>query len=303
MKVATDEYQSCKQVLGLSSSCCRPASLGYCYRWYAIVFLVSMCVYNPTECMIKDYDVFSYDETVIEPNPIRGYFRYIVPCGGIVTSIEARGFCGRANDVELRLLYGYKDSKGIHISTELVEAECNTSANVSSEIYEGTVRNDSLNIIIPHGGDLRIYLIPDCSKEKCYFQPAIINKTSSYTMEFRDDEKVWRNTNLSLLFSANIKTLIDNETLPSDDPPNGNYTTIIVTAVAVVVVAGGVCIGLLLLVVVLIQCRRKKAQTVSENSHIYEEIPEELKIRAEIELQQNTSYGHNNFVSTSLAVI
>ena len=254
--------------------------------------------------MIKDYDVFSYDETVIEHNPmIRGYFRYIVPCGGIVTSIEARGFCGRANDVELRLLYGYKDSKGIHISTELVEAECNTSANVSSEIYEGTVRNDRLNIIIPHGGDLRIYLIPDCSKEKCYFQPAIINKTSSYTMEFRDDEKVWRNTNLSLLFSANIKTLIDNKTLPSDDPPNGNDTTIIVAAVAVVVVAGGVCIGLLLLVVVLIQCRRKKAQTVSENVHIYEEIPEELKIRAEIELQQNTSYGHNNFVSTSLAVI
>ena len=252
--------------------------------------------------MIKDYDVFSYDETVIEHNPmIRGYFRYIVPCGGIVTSIEARGFCGRANDVKLRLLYGYRDSKGVrHSSAELVEAECDTSANVSSEIYEGTVRNDSLNITIPKGGDLRIYLIPGCSKEKCYFQPAIINKTSSYTMEFRDDEKVWRNTNLSLLFSANIKTL---KTLPSDDPPNGNDTTIIVTAVAAVVVAGGVCIGLLLLVVVLIQCRRKKAQTVSENSHIYEEIPEELKIRAEIELQQNTSYGHNNFVSTSLAVI
>ena len=210
--------------------------------------------------MIKDYDVFSYDETVIEHNPItKGYFRYIVPCGGIVTSIEARGFCGRANDVELRLLFGYRDSKGVrHSSAELVEAECDTSANVSSEIYEGTVRNDSLNITIPHGGYICIYLIPDCSKEKCYFQPAIINKTSSYTMEFRDDEKVWRNTNLLLLFSANIKTLIDNKTLPSDDPPNVNDTTIIVAAVTVVVVAGGVCIGLLLLVVVLIQCRRKK---------------------------------------------
>ena len=65
----------------------------------------------------------------------------------LVTSIEARGFCGRANDVELRLVFGYNDRKGVgHISVELVEAECDTSANVSSEIYEGIVRNGSISI-------------------------------------------------------------------------------------------------------------------------------------------------------------
>ena len=61
-----------------------------------------------------------YDKTELSPSPIRGYFRYRVPCGGIVTSVEACGFCGRAaNDVWFVLLHGVLNEETVAIISML----------------------------------------------------------------------------------------------------------------------------------------------------------------------------------------
>ena len=93
-----------------------------------------------------------------------------------------------------------------HSRVEYIRAECNTSANYTSSVHEGSVRNDSLNIDIPSGGVLAININPDCSGEKCSFQPAIINQRSNYNLIFADDHLQFTSSNLSLLFSANIIT-------------------------------------------------------------------------------------------------
>ena len=164
------------------------------------------------DCNLQDYNVFQCNESLIKPSSFRGYFRYSVPCGGILTSIEARGFCGRADNVQLRLLYGSRKGGGNHFNIQYVNAECNAAKNGSYMIYEGKVLNNSLNILIPPGGFLTIFFNPDCSNEKCYFQPAIISETSNYTAEIADGHLVWSATNLSLLLSAVIKTSRNNDT-------------------------------------------------------------------------------------------
>ena len=138
---------------------------------------------------------------------IRGHYSYILPCGGIVTSVEARGFCGRSDDVELRLLSaqrrtdnGFRSSNGI----ALVSAQCNKTATVGDHHYEGYVRNNSLNLRVPPGYVLTLFLNPDCENRKCYFQPAVINESSKYDVVFADSHVVWSDTNMSLFFSANI---------------------------------------------------------------------------------------------------
>ena len=50
------------------------------------------------------------------PREIDGYFIYTVPCGGTLTSVKARGFCIREDNVELRLIYGYYDMGQLHFS-------------------------------------------------------------------------------------------------------------------------------------------------------------------------------------------
>ena len=59
-----------------------------------------------TECVrrIKEFEEDDYESLEAKPLEIHGYYSYILPRGGIVTSVEARGFCGRPDDVELRLL-------------------------------------------------------------------------------------------------------------------------------------------------------------------------------------------------------
>ena len=50
-----------------------------------------------------------------------------------------------------------------------------------------------------------------------------------------------------------------------------------------------------------IQWMKRKQQTKggeTEESHVYEEIPEDLTIRPDIELQQNNAYGHTSKNST-----
>ena len=230
-----------------------------------------------------------YDKTELSPSPIRGYFRYRVPCGGIVTSVEARGFCGRANDVDLRLVYGdvgEKNGSRYTVHAELLKAECNISANVSSVIFEGTV------IIIHPGGFLGFFLNPDCTKDKCFFQPAIINQTSNYTLEVADDHLVWTATDMSLLFSANITSF------PGDS--GGTESTTATSLVGVYYATVGVCVavttGLVIALLTIICVRRmyKVKEGEIEETHDYEDIPENLGTRAEIELQQNNAYRRNN---------
>ena len=166
--------------------------------------------------------MFEYNDTELMPREIDGYFVYTVPCGGTLTSVKARGFCIREDNVELRLIYGYYDKMGqLHFNYELVKAECNVSTSVMSKFYEGKFVNDSLSLVIPPGGFVGITLISNCSKDECYFQPAIINKTSNYTLEFGDYPHLISHTDLSLLFSANIEQ--SNTTYENDKESNTTY--------------------------------------------------------------------------------
>ena len=74
-----------------------------------------MCnVSLPAECVssIKEYDKEDENEMLVAKPKIRGYYSYALPCGGIVTSVEARGFCDRPDHVELRLLTGKRANIG-----------------------------------------------------------------------------------------------------------------------------------------------------------------------------------------------
>ena len=159
-----------------------------------------------TECVrsISDFDEDDYESFAANYSYIHGYYSYMLPCGGIVTSVRARGFCGRSYDVELRLLSfrrdnGYRSSAG----PLLVSAQCNETATVNGS-YEGYVSNNSLNYRVEPDHILAVFLHPDCEGWKCYFQPAVINKTSNYDVAFANSHIVWKNTNMSLFFFANI---------------------------------------------------------------------------------------------------
>ena len=165
--------------------------------------------------------MFEYNDTELMPREIDGYFVYTVPCGGTLTSVKARGFCIGEDNVELKLTYGYSDMGQLHIHHEQVKAECNASTSVMSNFHEGKVTNDSLSLVIPPGGFVTIHLISDCSKDDCHFQPAIINKTSNYTLEFGVDLRLNSHTDLSLLFSANIEQ--SNITYENDKEYNTTY--------------------------------------------------------------------------------
>ena len=134
-----------------------------------------------TECIcgISNYDKDDYESLGAKPSEIHGHYSYTLPCRGIVTSVEARGFLGRPDGVELRLLSaqrragnGFRSSSGI----ALVSAQCNKTATVGDHHYEGYVRNNSLNLRVPPGYVLSLFLNPDCENRQCYFQPAVINK-------------------------------------------------------------------------------------------------------------------------------
>ena len=163
------------------------------------------------ECVssIREYDKEDENEMFAAKPKIRGYYSYALPCGGIVTSVEARGFCGRPHDVELRLLTGKRANLGFDdiAGSLLLAAKCNKTLTATApRVYEGFVRNNSLNFRVPRGYALVIDFNPDCSTDtsKCYFEPGIINKTSSYDVALSDSHIVWSETNLSLFLSVNI---------------------------------------------------------------------------------------------------
>ena len=136
---------------------------------------------------------------------IRGHYGYILPCGGIVTSVEARGFCGRPDNVELRLLSAKRADHAFKTLSDVVfvPVQCNKTATVN-DYYEGYVSNTSLNIHVQPGHMLVVYFNPDCGRLQCYFEPAVINNASNYDVVFADSHLVWSVPNMSLFFSANI---------------------------------------------------------------------------------------------------
>jgi hypothetical protein len=84
-----------------------------------------------------------------------------------------------------------------------MKAECNTSAPVGSDYYEGYFSRDDLKIVIPRGGFLSIQFAVGCTEQGCLFQPAIVNKTSQHGLYFANNDGIME-TELSLLFSATI---------------------------------------------------------------------------------------------------
>ena len=160
-----------------------------------------------TECVrsIVEYDEDDYESLETKSLDIRGHYGYILPCGGIVTSVEARGFCGRPDNVELRLLSARQGEYTFKALSDVVfvSAQCNKTATVDDH-YEGYVSNTSLNIHVQPGHMLVVYFNPDCEGLKCYFEPAVINNASNYDVVFADSHLVWSVPNISILFFANI---------------------------------------------------------------------------------------------------
>ena len=138
---------------------------------------------------------------------IHGHYGYTLPCGGIVTSVEARGFCGRPDNVELRLLSAGRAENSFKTLSDVVfvPAQCNKSVTVDDH-YEGYVSNTSLNIHVQPGHMLVVHFNPDCAEGlKCFFEPAVINNASNYDVVYADSHLVWSDpNNMSLFFSANI---------------------------------------------------------------------------------------------------
>ena len=137
-----------------------------------IVLLISSL---STECVrsIREYDEDEYEELAPEPMKNPGFYGYMLPCGGIVTSVEARGFCGRPDNVELRLISGVRANHSFEDVTNRISlaAKCNKTAMVDNN-YEGYVSATGLNITVPRSGTLAMHLNLECSigEAKCYFQ-------------------------------------------------------------------------------------------------------------------------------------
>ena len=183
------------------------------YRIYLTV------VVSSSECSIRDNEGADYAELQLaESQPSSGYLSYLMSCSGTVTSIRARGFCpvgtnGSSNVVMQIFNSTYIQGKFKHTDTN-VTAECNTSAAVGSDYYEGYVSKDDLNINVESGGFLSVRLNSNCS---CFFLPAIlVNKTSKHNLLYLDDGLESSDPGGSLFFTA-IITGYDNTTLVGVD--------------------------------------------------------------------------------------
>ena len=171
--------------------------------------LVTLFIVLPADCVrsIRDYDEQDYQALAADPWKFSGFYSYILPCGGIVTSVEARGLCRRPDNVEMQLITGANAERGIGDLSNyvLLVTKCNKTAKVGNN-YEGYVSATGLEIRVPRDGVLMVHLNPDCSstRHKCLFQPAVINETSKYDVVFADSHLEWSRPNMSLFFSANI---------------------------------------------------------------------------------------------------
>ena len=136
--------------------------------WYLFSTQLLLFILLPADCVrsIRDYDEQDYQVLAADPWKMSGFYTYILPCGGIVTSVEARGLCRRPDNVEMQLITGARaDQRGIDDVTFLsLVAKCNKTAKVGNN-YEGYVSATGLEIRVPRG----CVLNPDCSSysHKC----------------------------------------------------------------------------------------------------------------------------------------
>ena len=163
------------------------------------------------DCSITDYEVAESEElqSIAEPSSLNGTFSYLIPCDGKVTSIRARGFCpARINDsaIVLTILNSTVVAGEVSSNITVIKAECNISAPVGSDYYEGYVNVNNLSIRVVSGGFLSVFFPgSDCiTDETCLFQPAILNETRSENLFFFDRKLMRSERDVSLLFSATI---------------------------------------------------------------------------------------------------
>ena len=174
-------------------------------------------VVSSSECSIRDNEGADYAELAESP-PSSGYLSYVMSCSGTVTSIRARGFCpasaNSSRNVVMQIFNSTYINGTLKYNDTNVTAECNTSAAVGSDYYEGYVSKDNLNINVKSGGFLGVRLNSKCS---CLFLPAIlINKTSKHILWYFNDELEISDPGGSLFFTAIIRGY-DNTTLVGVD--------------------------------------------------------------------------------------
>ena len=176
-------------------------------------------VVSSSECSIRDNEGADYAELQLaESLPSSGYLSYLMSCSGTVTSIKARGFCPVGANGSSNVVMQIFNSTYIHGMLQYndtnITAECNTSAAVGSDYYEGYVSRDDLNINVESGGFLSVRLNSNCS---CLFLPAIlVNKTSKHTLWYFNDGLARSDPGGSLFFTA-IITGYDKTTLVGVD--------------------------------------------------------------------------------------
>ena len=161
------------------------------------------------DCSIRDDEGAEYEElNLTQSLPfLNGVLAYQVLCDGTVTSVRARGFCPvetGGNTVIMRIINARRSTGIISKDTNVV-AECNTSAAVGSDYYEGFISVDNLSIELKSGDFLGIDLgirpnLP-CS---CLFILAIVRKSSNHSVMFLNNQLQKTSPAVSLLFSANI---------------------------------------------------------------------------------------------------
>ena len=161
---------------------------------------------NAGGCSIRDYERTG-QQIAGTPSFIRGYFSYVVPCTGTVTSIRARGFCPIGNNRTTVVMQIFnstiRDHKLVFNDTNLT-VECNTSAAVGSDHYEGYINAYNLSITVESRGHLGLRRFYPCSRYGCFFQPAIVNKSSDFNLYSYTENLEESNPGVSLLFSATI---------------------------------------------------------------------------------------------------
>ena len=182
----------------------------YLTRRYNYSKLRVVIANNAGGCSIRDYERTDFEGQQIAGTPsiTKGFFSYVVPCRGTVTSIRARGFCPIGSNgttaVVMQIFNStIRDHRLVFNDTNLT-VECNISAAVGSDHYEGYINAYNLSITVESRGHLVLRRFYPCSPYGCFFQPAIVNKSSDFNLYSYTENLEESNPGVSLLFSATI---------------------------------------------------------------------------------------------------
>ena len=171
------------------------------------------------------------------PSSRRGFYSYRVQCSGTVTSVRARGFCpARTNGsvVVMVVINSTADVDSLMVDVTNLAAECNTSAPVGSDYYEGYVSSDNLNIRVEFNGFLSVIFNPNCSNGRCFFQPTLVNRTSNHTLLFFTEQLKVSVPPESILFSANIRPIATMDVSNTEEEGEGNKADIIWASISAI---------------------------------------------------------------------